>query len=203
MRALPPSSAKSRPSGSRLSGCFEGGAQWAETNLTAPEQVLYTLVLTVPMLIGTERLLKRGADRFNLAVGEMFNPNKFVAGIMHGTDQFIELRLHRSRIAVLRILDKEYHQKRCDSRPGIDHQLPCVRPIEKRATRAPTCDDENRHDKGGGLARRKGGPRCDDGEKAVHKPMSPCSRARAGLTLQPFLIAAGEQRNHGTRIRIR
>jgi len=58
-------------------------------------------------------------------------------------DQFVQFHLHRLRIAILRALNQEYHQK-CDDAGGtVDHQLPRVGIVVKRAGNRP----DNHHQK--------------------------------------------------------
>jgi hypothetical protein len=69
-----------------------------------------------------------------------------------GADEFVELYMHRLGVAVLGVLDEEDHQKGDDGRAGIDHELPSVAEVEKRAGNDLDDDNGDRQEKCDGIA---------------------------------------------------
>ena len=78
-------------------------------------------------------LFERPADCVQFRLAQMLDADEFVAGMTDRSNQLIELGLDRASVPVLSILDQEHHQECDDGGAGVDHQLPCVRPLEYRA----------------------------------------------------------------------
>src|SRR5712691_7896620 len=57
---------------------------------------------------------------------QLFEIEQSVVGALGCPDEFVELDLDRFRVAILRVLNQEHHQKRDDRSAGVDDQLPCV-----------------------------------------------------------------------------
>ena len=53
-------------------------------------------------------------------------------------DQLVQLDLQGLRIAVLGILNEEYHEKGGNGGTGVDHELPCVRETDLGGRSPPT-----------------------------------------------------------------
>ena len=60
-------------------------------------------------------------------------------------DQLVQFHLHRLRIAILRALNQEYHQKCDDAGSAVDHQLPRVGIVVNRSSSRP--DDHHQQAK--------------------------------------------------------
>lgn len=58
-------------------------------------------------------------------------------------DEFVQFRLHRGAVAVLRALDQEHHQEGYDGRACVDDQLPGLGEAEKRAADRPDDDRQS------------------------------------------------------------
>src|ERR1051325_7070700 len=76
-------------------------------------------------------------------ITEVFEIDQAGSRAFDATEQFIELQMQRLGVAVLRVLDQEYHQERNDRGRGIDNQLPRVGIMEHRAEHRPR---DNRHE---------------------------------------------------------
>ena len=72
-----------------------------------------------------------------LFIGEILDRSELILCPLHCQHELRQFELDRKRVAVLRILDQEYHQKSHDCRAGVDHQLPSVAVIEHRAGHDP------------------------------------------------------------------
>src|SRR3546814_14221051 len=64
------------------------------------------------------------ADLLDLGIGLVLDPDEAVARAVERADKLVELGLHRRGVAILRILDQEYHQKGDDRRSRIHAELP-------------------------------------------------------------------------------
>lgn len=98
---------------------------------------------------------------FQVFVRKFFNVDKFIARIFEGTDELIEFQLGCLGIAVLRVLNKEDHEKSDNGRASINDELPGIRKMEDRTGGGPRNNDKNCEDKDprapqkiGGLARK-------------------------------------------------
>src|SRR5262249_15090135 len=76
-------------------------------------------------------------DPINFFVRAVLEIDEVIAGLLHAAQQFIELKVKRPCIAVLRVLNQEHHQKRDDRRARIDDELPSVRIAEDWAGQSP------------------------------------------------------------------
>jgi len=76
-----------------------------------------------------------------LLIGEVLDCSELIFRPLHCQHEFRQFELNRKRVAVLRVLDQEYHQKRHDGRASIYHQLPGVAVAEYRAGRYPDSHD--------------------------------------------------------------
>ena len=72
--------------------------------------------------------------------------------------QLVELQLERLGIPILRVLDHEDHQKRHDRGACVDHELPGIRPAEKRAGYSPQDDAQARRYEYSGMTELMLGP---------------------------------------------
>ena len=86
-------------------------------------------------------------ERLELIIGEVLDRGKFVFRPLHREDEFGQFKLDRQCIAVLGVLDQEYHQKGDDRRAGIDDELPCVAIAKERPGRDPGDDHQDRQQK--------------------------------------------------------
>src|SRR3954451_20176406 len=82
-------------------------------------------------------------QRVQLFVREVFERGKPILRPLHRENELGELDLYGEDIAVLRVLNREHHQKRHNGRAGIDDQLPRIAVIEIGPHRAPDQDDEH------------------------------------------------------------
>jgi hypothetical protein len=73
--------------------------------------------------------LDLGEDLLKLAIGEVLSPAR--------ADEFVELRLDRSVVAVLRVLNEEDDEEGEDGRPRVDDEAPSVGEMEQRARCGP------------------------------------------------------------------
>lgn len=80
-------------------------------------------------------------------------------------NELIEFDVNGFRIAILRILDQEDHQKGHDGRSCVDNELPCVAEAEHRAGKRPQHERGERDHERGRSAGRPGDPLCESGEK--------------------------------------
>ena len=67
------------------------------------------------------------AKLFQLRLLHFFHVHQGIMRALRGADQFVQLRLDRSGITVLGVLDREDHQKGDDGGAGIGYQLPGFR----------------------------------------------------------------------------
>ena len=81
----------------------------------------------------------------------MFDADEMVMGFTR-PDQFVQLGLDCSSVAVLRVLDEEHHQESDDGRAGVDDQLPCIGKAEDRTADGPHRDHKAAEDESGGRA---------------------------------------------------
>jgi hypothetical protein len=111
-------------------------------------------------LVRGDFLLQLGPDVFDFAVGKMFNADEFVSGVLSGANEFIELGLDGRGVAVLGILDQEYHKERGYRRSGVHNELPRVGPVEEWSAKPPHRDHGASKHKGGRLPGSECGSRC-------------------------------------------
>ena len=76
-------------------------------------------------------------------VGQIFEIDKLVASAFQRADQLVQFEMHCFGVAVLCVLNQEHHQKRNDSRGGVDDQLPGVREMKGRSSQDPDEDDKH------------------------------------------------------------
>src|SRR5687767_5399748 len=88
---------------------------------------------------GRKRLVAAAVAR-ELFFLEILQVEQRVVRALRGTDQLVELELHRLGIAVLGVLDDEHHQERDNGRGGVDDELPGVAEAEERSAQAPEHD---------------------------------------------------------------
>src|SRR5204863_969935 len=65
-----------------------------------------------------------------------------------GTNQFIELELHRFTVAILGILDEEDHQKCNNGGRRVNHELPGIAEVKNGSKRSPNQNCSDRDSKG-------------------------------------------------------
>src|ERR1700722_15685258 len=95
-------------------------------------------------------LLSAGTDLFvgprelvELDLRQILYVDHFVFCFIHGMDQLVQFQMNGSCIAILRILDKEYHQECNDRGAGINDQLPGIGVTENWTGKGPNYDDPN------------------------------------------------------------
>ncbi len=71
------------------------------------------------------------ADSLQVFLLELFQIEQGEVRAVDAADQFIQLDLDGLRIAVLRVLDHEHHQKGNDGGAGVDDQLPGIAEAEE------------------------------------------------------------------------
>src|SRR5205814_8299345 len=76
--------------------------------------------------------------------------------------------MDRLRVAVLRVLDEENHQKGDDRRSGINDELPGIRIMKGWAGNPPDDDNEQRQDEGPGAAEHVRSSPSEDAEGVAH-----------------------------------
>jgi hypothetical protein len=81
---------------------------------------------------------------FKLLVRQFFQINELIARAFKSTDELVQLEMHCFGVAVLCVLDQEYHKEGDDGRRGIDDQLPCVGEMKHRPSDKPDDNDEQR-----------------------------------------------------------
>src|ERR1035437_817297 len=67
-----------------------------------------------------------GLHLIQFQIGQPFYIDHLIPGRTHGPDQLVQLQVDGARIAVLRVLDQEDHQKRRHGRSRTDSQRPFV-----------------------------------------------------------------------------
>src|SRR5690349_1083299 len=72
------------------------------------------------------------SDVRKLVLLELFEIQQRDVSAGGAADELIQLHLDRLRIAVLRVLDEEHHEKGDDRRSRIDDELPCIAEVKKR-----------------------------------------------------------------------
>ena len=72
-----------------------------------------------------------------LFIGQVLDRGELVLRPLHRQHELRQFELYRKSVAVLRVLDQEYHQKCHDGGAGIDHELPSIAVVEYRAGRYP------------------------------------------------------------------
>src|SRR3546814_16901084 len=65
------------------------------------------------------------ADLLDLGIGLVLDPDEAVARAVERADKLVELGLHRRGVAILRILDQEYHQRSEERRVGKECVSTC------------------------------------------------------------------------------
>jgi len=84
---------------------------------------------------------------------------------------FVELRLYRDCVAVLRMLQHEHHQECQHRRARVDHELPGVAVVEERSCDRPYDAGGRRQDKGQGMPGGPGAPAGKVCEELVQSPI--------------------------------
>jgi len=82
------------------------------------------------------------SQALDLFVRQVLNADEEVLRSAHPY-QLVKLYLDGSAIAVLRILNKKYHQKRDNGGAGVDDQLPSVGVVEQGSAAGPYDDGQN------------------------------------------------------------
>jgi len=77
-----------------------------------------------------------GAKVVDFFLGEIFDTDKGIPG-RAGANELVKLGLQRCTVAILRVLDQEYHQEGNDGRSGVDYQLPGFRIAKRWPREAP------------------------------------------------------------------
>ena len=94
-------------------------------------------------------------DLLDLLVRHVLDANKWIARIPDGTDQLVELGLHRRAVAILAVLDQEHGEKGQHRGRCIHDQLPGIGIMQCRSARRPDHDQQARSDKGQGRAQER------------------------------------------------
>ena len=92
--------------------------------------------------VGTDLLVGPG-ELVELEVRQILYVDHFVFCFIHGVDQLVQFQMDGPGIAILSILDQEYHQECNDCGAGIDDQLPGIGVMENRTGEGPDDDDPN------------------------------------------------------------
>src|ERR1700722_276423 len=97
----------------------------------------------LPLLsAGTDFLVGPG-ELVQLDLRQILYINHFIFCFVYGVDQFVQFQMDGPGIAILRILNQEYHEE-CDDRgAGINDQLPGIGVMENWTGEGPDYDDPN------------------------------------------------------------
>jgi hypothetical protein len=79
---------------------------------------------------------------FKLFIGEVFQIDEPIASALHPMNKFIKFKLRGFGLPVLSVLNQKHHEKSNDGGGRINHQLPRVRKVKKRAQNNPAYDYE-------------------------------------------------------------
>ena len=82
-----------------------------------------------------------------LVFGAFFKINQGIARPFDSMNQFIEFKMNRLRVAVLRVLNQKNHQECDNRRRGIDHKLPSVGKTKCRTENCPGQNNRKRENK--------------------------------------------------------
>lgn len=85
-------------------------------------------------------------DVFEVVVGEMFDLNHFVARVFQGVNDFVELEVNGTSVAILGVLNQEDDEESDDGGGGVYDELPGIREMKVRAAQPP---EKNNKDGGG------------------------------------------------------
>ena len=86
------------------------------------------------------------ADVFQVGVRELFDLNHFIARVFQGMDDFVELEVNGTGVAILGVLNQEDDEESDDGGGGVYDELPGVREMKVRAAQPP---EKNNKDGGG------------------------------------------------------
>jgi hypothetical protein len=107
------------------------------------------------------------AECFEVRVGEIFDLNHFVARASEGMNDFIELEVNGTSVAILGVLNEEDDQKCHDSGSRIHDELPSIREMKVRAGKSPEEDNQNGSGKSPSRANQQRGAAGERVEAAV------------------------------------
>lgn len=79
-------------------------------------------------------------------IGEALEIDQMIARSTGGANQFVQFQMDRFRVAVLRVLNQEYHQESDDGGAGVNDQLPGIRVMKKVAGGGPDHDNRDGDD---------------------------------------------------------
>src|SRR5262245_10625999 len=114
------------------------------------------------------KILEVSVQFLELLFCAVFQVDQAVAGTLGASNQFIELEMNRSRIAILSVLNQEHHQESNDRGARIDDQLPGVGEAEDGPRNGPHNENYYRADEGPWRADKLRGPAGDLVEEIVH-----------------------------------
>lgn len=112
--------------------------------------------------------LELAVELVEVFVAKVLKTDVRVTRTLGGADQLVQLDLHGLAVAVLGVLNKEHHQEGDDGSAGINHQLPGVRVVERRAGERPNTDNKDgtkEHRSAAGPDRDAG---CDRTKNILH-----------------------------------
>lgn len=112
------------------------------------------------------------------SITEIFDVDPLILRFAHG---LVQLRVDRSGMSVLGILNQKDHQQRRNRGPGVDHELPGIRVMKCRASSCPGND----YDK----SSREGPFRPQPSRVGCSKPTKPVVRGPR-LDLKGVLVHA-------------
>lgn len=81
-------------------------------------------------------------------VAQGFDIHHLVSSGVGGANEFIQLQIDRTSIAILGVLDEEDHEEGDDGRPRVDDKLPSVGEAKERPGGGPAYDDKDCPHKG-------------------------------------------------------
>src|SRR6185437_12226441 len=87
-------------------------------------------------------------EALEIMLRQVFCIQNAIIGALDGTDQLIQLELHRLTIAILCVLDEEDHQEGNDGCPSVNDQLPGIGKMEHRPQDSPSDHDQHGYAKG-------------------------------------------------------
>src|SRR5438067_1675476 len=115
----------------------------------------------------------------------MLDADELLARLVDCAQELVELGLHRRTVAVLAVLDQEYHQEGDDRRSGVDDQLPRIGIMEDGPGRRPDEDHADGEAEGQRMTGPGGGSCRAPVEETPHAP----TNARAIALVPSWLFS--------------
>jgi len=105
------------------------------------------------------------AKPFEVCFFKPFQVKQRIVRAAHRANQLVEFELDGVAIAILGILNQEYHQECDDRRAGVYDQLPGIAELKYRPCDAPDHDDRSGDDERRRMARGSRRPLCEAGKR--------------------------------------